>query len=237
MRHPSREELLAYAESLVDRNAPVSSALAAHVTACKRCSAEVRDIRKSLDFTASAEALEPSRDLTSQILLAAQDKKRPARRIRVPAVARKLGFLAAFAMLFLAGAFWFGLVLAPPAEPPPALSSAADQGMASMPHASGPARRARDAEILRLSTALNAAHEDRQHPAERRLRQIVAAAAEDAAIARDALRRNPGSPRARETLDYALELQVAALRALYLGQAQPGRERDKPETTAPQASR
>ena len=60
LRHPARQELVAFAESLVDRSSRVSAFLAAHVNSCPRCTAEVRAIRASLEFTASASAPEPS---------------------------------------------------------------------------------------------------------------------------------------------------------------------------------
>lgn len=222
MRHPSREDLLAYAESLVDQGAPVSSALAAHVTACKRCSAEVREIRESLDFTASAQELEPSKDLTAQILLAVQSKKRPGMHWRIPGAARAAAAIALTGFALAPGLFWFQYVLAPPDAAPAARAPAAQEDTTPVRRVTGPERRARDLNIRRLSDALTAVPEARQHPAEQRLRRIAGAAAEDAAIARDALRRNPGSLRARQALDQALEAREAALRTLYLVQTLPG---------------
>ena len=89
LRHPPRQELVAFAESLVDRSSSVSAFLAAHVSSCPRCTAEVRAIRASLEFTASAAAPEPSGDLARQILAGAREA-----RLQTPETGRRHPSLA-----------------------------------------------------------------------------------------------------------------------------------------------
>jgi len=221
MRHPSREQLLAYVESLIDQATPVSSTVAAHVAGCKRCAAEVRDMRESLDFTASAQALEPSKDLTAQILLAAQDNHSREPRWRVPEPLRRAGRLAAVVVLGLGVATWFRFVLAP--SPNDIASSLAVRDGSGPVPVSQPVLSTRDRmdEITRLAAATAADPRTPKRPAERALRRIAIMVSENIKAARDALRRNPRSPRARAALEHALAVEEDALRALYLIQSPP----------------
>ena len=71
-RHPAKHELFALAESLAGGHATVAARTAAHATRCPSCRKEVAAMRDSLDFLAQAPPIEPSRDLTTNILLSAQ---------------------------------------------------------------------------------------------------------------------------------------------------------------------
>ena len=69
--HPSKPELLAYAEGLVDGRG-ISTTTARHIKTCPVCSREAAEIRASIEFTASARQLDPAEDSISRILIAAR---------------------------------------------------------------------------------------------------------------------------------------------------------------------
>ena len=91
--HPRKHELMDYAENLVDNRAAISARMAAHIAACPACLAEVEAIRTSLEFARNAPEIEPSNDLTAQILIAARDARRAGGRVRRPAFCMALPFI------------------------------------------------------------------------------------------------------------------------------------------------
>ena len=98
--HPSKPELLAYAEGLVDRRS-ISAATARHMSSCPVCTREVAAIRSSIEFAASANTLNPSEDSVSRILIAARSERKATRRARggTPALVFKgLAYAAGVAM-------------------------------------------------------------------------------------------------------------------------------------------
>lgn len=230
-RHPSREELLAYAESLVDKGILVSSRIAAHVNGCKRCAEEVHGFRASLTFTASAQELEPSKDLSTQILLAAQQQKElQKRRWTFPAPVRFAYVTASIVGLSVFGIFWFRVMLGTAAE----RASEGNTGVAAtaheLPRLSPVEEQRLIAEINALAEAVRLTPDKPRNDRERFLRRLVSTATADWAAARDALRRNPNLASAEKLKRDALDAQRRALRALFLYQELPAPEdRESPE--------
>ena len=83
-RHPGKHALLAYAENLVDNRAAIDRSLAAHLSRCAACQAEVRAVQASLSFAASAPELEPGGELTMQILLAGKQARTEMKKSATP---------------------------------------------------------------------------------------------------------------------------------------------------------
>lgn len=221
-RHPSREELLAYAESLVDKGVPVSSRIAAHVSRCTRCADEVKGFRASLSFTASAQELEPSRDLATQILLAAQQQKDlQRRRWAFPAPVRFAYMAGIVVGLAVLGVFWFRVMLGTAEERLADTAIGAPAAVQEMLKLSPALERQWMAEVNALADAVRLTPDKAQNDRERFLRRVVDAASADLAAAHDALRRYPLQARAEQLKRDALDAQRRALRALFLYQELP----------------
>src|SRR5690606_25943776 len=108
-RHPAKHELLAYAECAVNGQ-PLSAQIGGHIARCRPCWDEVDAMRRTLRVASVGAGLEPSRDLTAQILLAAkkarsEESRRQRRDRSVTAVVKTVGYAAA---LVLVSALWFG---------------------------------------------------------------------------------------------------------------------------------
>ena len=208
--HPSRQQLHDFAESLVDRQRSVQASVASHVSQCARCKAEVAEIRESLQLTHSAGLLEPTQDLTTQILMAAKQEKRDRRpawweRVRwLRSVGAALAVAAILATGFTTFAYALGTgypqqarpvaVVAPPEQistkvfTPEGLAAAVEEGAA----ADTPAREVLEAAVARARAARRAAEA--------------------------AHRVSPGNGEALAALRESEARESALLRKLYLGQ-------------------
>ena len=222
LRHPPRQELVAYAESLVDRSTAVSAFLAAHINSCPRCTAEVHAIRASLEFTASAPEPEPSGDLARQILAGAREARlRTAepRRHRHPSLAGSLfraavytTVTAALAVLtfgMAAGTGNTGSPARPALSPAPQVAQTADT-------ASPESFRRKTGAIERLSAAVARTDSGPRTLREWERRRTVEGVSQDLRAALAALERNPGCARADEMLRTHLDRQVNGLRDLFV---------------------
>lgn len=220
-RHPARQELLAYAETLVDRSGSLPATLGAHVAACAQCRGEVNAMRASLAFTAQAQALEPSEDLTASILLEArnirkqQDRSRKRHSVAMTAF-RGLGYAAVLALVSVST---FSLVLGNPNE-----ASAPEQSAANVDAytPASPEEAVATADLLEKAAedvrALSAAVGDGPTPQTlREWEQLRAVNAMDADLsaALEALARNPGNTRAADVVQSSLRRQAETLRNLY----------------------
>lgn len=221
-RHPSREELLAYAESLVDKGVPVSQRIAAHVSRCTRCADEVKGFRASLSFTASAQELEPSRDLATQILLAAQQEKELQRRQWTFSAPVRFAYVAGIVLgLAVLGVLWFRVTLGAADERLADTGIGAPAAVQDTLKLSPALERQWMAEVHSLAEAVRLTPEKPQNDRERFLRRAVDTASADLAAARDALRRYPNLASAETLKRDALDAQRQALRALFLYQELP----------------
>ena len=222
LRHPPRQELVAFSESLVDRSSRVSAFLAAHVNACPRCMAEVRAIRASLEFTASANAPEPSGDLARQILAGAREARLQtpeagSRRNRSLAgsVFRAAVYVTATAALAV---LTFGMAVNKgdnSTSSRPALRPAAQTAQAPAT-ASPESIRRKTGAIERLAAAVSRADSPPRTLREWERRRTVEGVSQDLSAAMTALERNPGCARADEMVRTHLDRQVNGLRDLFV---------------------
>ncbi|MBI2433179.1 MAG: hypothetical protein HYV26_09935 [Candidatus Hydrogenedentes bacterium] len=216
MRHPTRQQLVAYVESLVDRRVPVSAALAGHVNACRQCAAEVRQIRGSFEFADSASPLEPSTNLTAQILLEAKKTRQTQddeRRRRSPwsLVAQGVGCMAGVALVAFS-VFSMALEV-------PGVAGATPQVYASAPESAEAAIKDASDQIKTLSSAVRVSEASVRNPREREWLRAVGAMGTDIAAAKAALERNPGCVRAAHIVNANIERGARTLRDLYVEQA------------------
>ena len=227
IRHPARHELLAHAENLVDRRAPVSAQLAAHLASCPRCNQEFRALRASLEFVASAPHLQPSNDLTAQILMQAHKERnrrqKVSRRYSTLRVATR-GFAYAALLTVIVG-FSFNTALNDPDQRnTPGMSAA---------HSAPPTASFHQQDILPASYSPESIKETANRirslteaveyapvgvtptPQELEQRRAVQQLAVEMEAALEALERNPGSQRAIALVQANFERQNALLRRLY----------------------
>ncbi len=112
-RHPTKHELLSYAETRVTGRGPISARMAAHVKACPACESELAGMKAALGFIESAPPLEAPEEFTAEILRAARRERRSLRqacnrRRSFVMLSRGLGYAAA---LMLVITVTFGYVL------------------------------------------------------------------------------------------------------------------------------
>jgi len=216
MAHLSRQELMAYAENLVDGGTPICARTAKHVTACPPCTGEVEAMRASLKYVASSRDIEPSSEFTAQLLLAAQKERaalarHPARRAAVAAVKG----LACAAGIVLVTALCFSMALN--SATVAAESQAAAPAVRNLDTGPSPeAIRKATAEIQTLMAAVSTPSRRPQSPWEIAQRRTVSALGADIEAARAALERNPGCVRASRMVGANLERLPETLKALYV---------------------
>ena len=213
--HPTRKQLTDFAESLLDRQAPVSAVLAAHVSGCEKCAAEARRVRASLELAELARLPEPSGALTQEIVLRARaELHRRGHEPKAVPVSRFLQFAACAVAAVLLAVYSFSTALDDAAgrTHPPMLS-----------RTSPPADPALDAAALleraAAVRALSASVSIRQSPDSPRedgYRRALEMLDDDLNAALAALQRNPGSARANQVMLMSLERQLEGLRGLYL---------------------
>lgn len=212
--HPSKPELLAYAEGLVDGRG-ISAATARHITSCPVCAREVAAIRGSIEFTASANTLDPAEDSISRILIAARSERKATRRARggAPALVLKGVAYAAGVAIVSAVVFKAGLNMSG-ANGFSRTASAART--ISTPGSADDLRRA-TAQIETLAAAVGS-RTNETTPSYRARHQAREVLAIDAALtaARNELESNPNSERANRIITSNTKRQAAALKSLYM---------------------
>lgn len=211
--HPSKPELLAYAEGLVDGRG-ISAATARHASKCPVCTREVAAIRSSIEFAASANTLHPSDDSVSRILIAARSERKATRRAHggTPSLVFKGLLFAAGVALVSAVVFKAGLG----DSGVNGLSRAASASRTISTNTSAEEMRRATAHIETFAAAVGArtdAHAS--YRAWQQAREVLALDAELTA-ARAALRLNPASERANRIVNTNLQRQATALKSLYL---------------------
>ena len=218
-RHPAKAALLAYAENLVDNRAAIDRSMAAHLSQCPACQAEVRAIQASLDFTASAPDLEPGNELTMQILMAGQQARSEMRRASTPLrTAWKLAQACACAagMVLVAGLTFAAFVGAPEQESAApvfqdSVPAVAESGQS--PEAIRQAAVEVAAEVQTLSAAIKSKNGgEAQTPREREQIRVVLSRDADITAAITALKRNPNNVRAT----HVLHTYLKDLRSIYV---------------------
>jgi len=214
-RHPSPTDLMAYAEGLVDRCASFSIEIAAHVSACARCRAEVEAMGGSLRFAAEAAPLTPSDESAARILLAAQQTRRALPQVlpwaRVWRPVRRVAALAAVMALVVT----FGFRSVPRQGNPVAASMSQESEPASLPAFSDRIREgAEEVQALAAAAAFpaNRSQSDWERAQWRTVQELDLDIAEGLA----ALEHNPGCTRAGRVVSANLERQADTLRTLYI---------------------
>ncbi len=212
-RHPTRLELLGYAESLIGGR-PISAHLGAHVARCPACAAEVDAMRATLRVAAAGSPIEPSREFTAQVLLAAKQERthRQRHRSRVRSllrVSRGLGYAAALVVL---SAVWFGAA----SEERAAVEVRGSVRPLAVLTPS-PEDLQADAQVKSFAAALGASESEEVNPRELQLRYMALLLDENLQAARAALARNPTSVEAKSVVASHLKRQKEILKALYVG--------------------
>lgn len=211
MRHPTKRELLTYAEGLIDGN--VHASTARHVSKCTACRDEVESIRRSLEMVSSADALTPSSELSQRIMSqarAARPERNRFQRVayRTYALAKGAAFVAGMAVVC---AIWFTATLS-------GAFGNANRTVTAAPNAAEePPRLATDEwrkATNEIETLAGAVITRERRPASRRewhyARRLVNVSAQLSA-AQAALERNPSNPRAIKVVDTGLRRQRDAL--------------------------
>ncbi len=219
LTHPTRRQLVAFAESLVDRSASVSALMASHVANCPGCAREVKRIRASLELAALSPTPEPSRELTPRIIAQA----RKARRGQQAALRTSSGGIALLkyaacvsGVIMLA---WFSFSAALDGSPAPApfvSVYAATTDVVEAPAPTPGALQQQTAVVRALSTAVSHQREALLSPVDNGRRRMIEALDNDLSAALAALERNPGCVRANQVVHMSLERQLEGLRSLYL---------------------
>lgn len=216
-RHPGKQALLAYAENLVDNRTAIDRAMASHLSQCPQCSAEVKAIQASLSFAASAPALEPSKDLTAQILLSGRQTRSELNKGATPLRAGwKIvqGGACAAAVLLVMGLTFSAFLNTPdPAGPVPVAERPLPRISADV-QSPETVREAADvaAEGQALTAALQSKHGDAVTPQELEQLRVVQARGDDIAAAVSALERNPQNVRAT----HVVHANLKSLRSIYV---------------------
>ncbi len=214
--HPGKHELLAYAENLVDRRAPISAKIGGHITSCRSCTAEVEAIRASLEYVREAPALEPSAEFTSQVLMAAHNERRATQLHRTRRSPLRVIFkgMAYAAGILVVSAVCFSAALSNGQMDRDVQAAAVQRATDAIPSPEA-VRRATE-EIQALASAVNSPSKNPPSLQELERRRTVSALSADIEAARAALERNPGCLRAYRLMDTNLQRQAQTLKALYI---------------------
>ncbi len=214
--HPTRRQLVDFAESLVDTQATVAAILAAHVAECPKCANEVKRIRACLQLADLSCPPDPSNALACEIMLRARGEvKRPGRpRKYVPVLkTAQYGICAVAAVLLAVYAYTMILNDAAARAQEPVFGNAtvaAEQPIS----ATALIQRAETVKALSASVSIRENASDSPHDVEyRRALEILK---HDLNAALSALHRNPGNTRANQVMVMSLERQLEGLRDLYL---------------------
>ncbi len=216
--HRARYDLLAYAEALVDGNAPVSVTVARHVAQCSVCRAEFEAIRRSLVAAQSLPEPESSSDLTARILQAASQERCRIREAnpQSPRYLRTAGWLGFAAGVAAMAAVMFQAALGgPPAPTPSAWATAQSSRVEQRPTEDV----RRDATtMLALARAVGDQAEAPASVWELESRRELIAREGDLRAGLLALERNPGCERASRLVHSSIPRQTEALKTLYARQ-------------------
>lgn len=201
----------------MDSRSPISARTAGHISACSSCQVAVRAIRASLEFAQQAPALEPSKELTNQILLAAQSERVAARtrpvnwRTRARVLVKGVGFAAG--LVFVSTVYFGSALRETPHNIKP--SNAAAKPALVMASPSPDAILKTYTEVKALEQAVSTPSGKPQGLLEREYRRQVQARGADIFRAVEALQQNPRCVRAGYLLNSNLQRQAEILRKLY----------------------
>lgn len=214
-RHPVKHELLSYAECLLGGR-PIPADLGRHVARCPVCAAEVEAMRYTFRLTAEAAKLEPTRDFTARVLMAAKSERVATQRHRsrmrsALRAAKGLGYAAG---LVLASTLWFSA--ASEVSTPVTLEARASEPAPAAAAEASPEELNKAATLAQMYAAAVGSF-DGQPASERELqyRRMALALNEDLLEAWAALERNPGCERASDVVTTTLRRQAKTYQQLY----------------------
>jgi len=189
----------------------VDAAYAVHVAGCAACASEVQAIRQTLEIVRRTPQLEPSPDLTAEILVRARGERQNPHAFepRRKSVRLAMAWAMAAGLVLAAGLGVYGHGGRVPARTPLLVSKAA----ASVSSAEAERWTKTVTEVRSLAAAVRAPIE--ATPREIAQRRAVQAMDKDIAAALAALERNPGCVRASHIVQSNLERQAQTLRNLY----------------------
>jgi hypothetical protein len=216
MRHPGKNELMAYAQSLTDDCSTISVRIAGHVAKCSECQVEVEAIRTTFRIAKLGGELNPNEESTLRILKAAREERellrqQPSHPTFWTAV-KCVGYAAG---ILLVSGVCFGFALSPRSSSSVSGAMIASEDVGSAVQLSPEALRRATEEIRALSAAVNAPSKNPPSALELERRKAVNALTKELEAARSALARNPGCERAMRVMDSNLQRQAQTLRALY----------------------
>ena len=219
LTHPTRRQLVAFAESLVDRRASVSALMASHVASCSGCAREVKRIRASLEIAALSPTPEPSRELTPRIIAQARNaRRRQQASVRASSgITTLFKYTASVSGIIVLAWFSFSAALdGTPVTAPLASVYATTSGMEETTAPTPGVLQQQTAVVRALSTAVSHQRDALLSPVDTGRRRMIEALDSDLSAALAALERNPGCVRANQVVHMSLERQLEGLRSLYL---------------------
>ncbi len=219
LKHPTRTQLITYAEAFVDGRGPIFSGIARHLTECPQCSAEVEAICSSLRFLNSAPKIDPPKELTLEILKKVREQKKKIEQNSIPVKKHsKLLVAVCVSIWLIIGYILFGVSYNPSLYKNTSGSSNISVQMASSEvQPTGEKNKENDVwhEIELLGSALSPVFRNSPGYSSRQLRS-VAIIDRELESAQSALRKNPTCPRANEILQKGVRQKAELLRQIYL---------------------
>lgn len=219
LKHPTRTQLITYAEALVDGRGPIFSGIARHLTQCPQCSAEVEAICSSLRFLNSAPKIEPPKELSLEILKRAREQKNKIEQNSIPVKKHSKVLVAVCVAIWLMmGYILFGVSYNPSLYQNTPDSSHIPVQMAS-PKVQVPVEKSNEKDIWHeielLGSALSPVFRNSTAYSSRQLRS-VSIIDRELESAQTALRKNPTCSRANEILQKGVRQKAELLRQIYL---------------------
>lgn len=219
LKHPTRTQLITYAEALVDGRGPIFSGIARHLTQCPQCSAEVEAICSSLRFLNSAPKIEPPKELALEILKRAREQKKKMEQNTLPVKKHSRALVAVCVSIWLmTGYLLFGVSYKPSLFDNTTGKMSIPVQMAS-PKIQAPVEKSLEKdvwhEIELLGSALSPVFRNNTGYFSRQLRS-VSIIDRELESAQTALRKNPNCPRANEILQKGVRQKAELLRQIYL---------------------
>jgi len=219
LKHPTRTQLITYAEALVDGKGTIFSGIARHLTQCPQCSAEVESICSSLRFFNSAPTIEPPKELALQILKRAKEQKKQDEQTAI-SVKRHSPVLVVLCVLVWMALGYFLFVTG---YNPSAQSDLIGKQNISveMPIQITKTTIEKDTEkniwheIELLGSALSPLFQNSNGYSSYQMK-FVSVIDQELESAQNALRKNPGCPRANEILHKGVRQKAELLKQLYL---------------------
>jgi len=219
LKHPTRTQLITYAEALVDGRGPIFSGIARHLTQCPQCSAEVEAICSSLRFLNATPKIDPPKELTLEILKRAREQKKKMQQNTLPVKKHSRVLVVSCVSIWLmVGYILFGISYNPSLFDNTTSKMNVPVLMAS-PKIQVPVENKQEKdvwhEIELLGSALSPVFRNNTGYFSRQLRS-VSIIDRELESAQTALRKNPNCPRANEILQKGVRQKAELLRQIYL---------------------